>query len=155
MEPGALRGGNRLLAGGERRGGRLVRRPCRPRALALSAGANAGGVAPPRLGRRGAANRLYAARGAQPAIDIPAVVATFSDATAPEDRLALLAGQQASGEAAGRTICSCYGVGERQIAQAIDEGCGTVEALGKRLRCGTNCGSCIPELKQRLARQPA
>ncbi|WP_376775576.1 (2Fe-2S)-binding protein [Candidatus Sodalis endolongispinus] len=83
------------------------------------------------------------------------MVDAFSRVPPPEDRLALLAGQQASGETAGRTICSCYGVGEQQIRRAIDEGCNTVDALGKRLRCGTNCGSCIPELKQLLARQQA
>ncbi|MGL9774507.1 MAG: (2Fe-2S)-binding protein [Sodalis sp. (in: enterobacteria)] len=77
------------------------------------------------------------------------MVDVFSRIPAPEDRLALLSGQQGPrGETAGRTICSCYGVGEKQIMQAIDEGCNTVDALGKRLRCGTNCGSCIPELKQ-------
>jgi len=44
-------------------------------------------------------------------------------------------------------VCSCFGVGEKQIAAAIGAGAGTVEALGEKLRCGTNCGSCTPELK--------
>ncbi|WP_158675403.1 (2Fe-2S)-binding protein [Thiohalobacter thiocyanaticus] len=27
----------------------------------------------------------------------------------------------------------------------------SVEAIGKRLKAGTNCGSCVPELRQLLA----
>jgi len=38
-------------------------------------------------------------------------------------------------------------VGEKQIACAINEGKSTVQALGESLKCGTNCGSCIPELR--------
>ena len=34
---------------------------------------------------------------------------------------------------------------------ATAEGCGTVEALGAALKCGTNCGSCVPELKALIA----
>ena len=45
-------------------------------------------------------------------------------------------------------ICSCFQVGEKTIKEAINSGqCQSVEALGKALKCGTNCGSCIPELK--------
>ncbi|KJF82349.1 hypothetical protein UA44_07445 [Klebsiella aerogenes] len=51
----------------------------------------------------------------------------------------------------GRTICSCFSIGERQIGEAIAGGCVSVEALGAKLKCGTNCGSCIPELKALLA----
>ncbi|WP_368929101.1 bacterioferritin-associated ferredoxin, partial [Mixta calida] len=47
-----------------------------------------------------------------------------------------------------KTICSCFGVGERQIAAAVRQGALTCAALGQRLQCGTNCGSCIPELKK-------
>ena len=46
----------------------------------------------------------------------------------------------------GKMICSCYQVGEKQIQSAIEGGARTPEALGKLLQCGTNCGSCIPEL---------
>jgi assimilatory nitrate reductase catalytic subunit len=49
-------------------------------------------------------------------------------------------------EAAGRRICSCFGVGENEIKDAVKSGCDSVEKLGKQLNCGTNCGSCIPEL---------
>lgn len=52
-----------------------------------------------------------------------------------------------------RVICSCFRVTEQQISAAIDKGARSAEDLGRALRCGTNCGSCIPELKQLLARQ--
>ncbi len=51
----------------------------------------------------------------------------------------------------GRTICSCFGVGENTIRAAIRAGCDSAGKLGDTLRCGTNCGSCIPELKALLA----
>ncbi|WP_286237510.1 nitrate reductase [Neptuniibacter halophilus] len=52
----------------------------------------------------------------------------------------------------GAIICSCYQVGSHAIEDAISQGCGSVEALGERLRCGTNCGSCIPELNEMLCK---
>ena len=84
-----------------------------------------------------------------PAIDREAVGDAFREA--PSDsagRLALLAGRApAGGEDVGRIVCSCFRVGEHAIHKAIDAGCTTAEALGAELKCGTNCGSCIPELK--------
>jgi assimilatory nitrate reductase catalytic subunit len=48
----------------------------------------------------------------------------------------------------GKTICSCFKVGETQIINAIvDNNDNTTELLGKRLKCGTNCGSCKSELR--------
>jgi len=68
------------------------------------------------------------------------------------DRMSLLAGQPADPQAdTGPTVCSCFGVGRDVIVKAIREGLGTVEALGQALKCGTNCGSCVPELKALLA----
>jgi assimilatory nitrate reductase catalytic subunit len=73
------------------------------------------------------------------------------------DRHALLAGQAASAAPdAGPTVCSCFGVGRNPIVQAIrEQGCRSPEALGARLRCGTNCGSCIPELRVLIATSAA
>lgn len=48
----------------------------------------------------------------------------------------------------GRTVCSCFGVGEKTIVKAIAGGCNSVAALGENLKCGTNCGSCKSELSQ-------
>ncbi|MCE6966234.1 nitrate reductase [Enterobacter sp. MW07] len=67
-------------------------------------------------------------------------------------RHALLSGQGANERPAqGRIVCSCFSVGEEAIRQAIAGGCESAIALGAALRCGTNCGSCIPELKGLLA----
>jgi assimilatory nitrate reductase catalytic subunit len=64
------------------------------------------------------------------------------------DRRALLAGRPAEGMVdQGRIICSCFTLGENPIREAIKSGCQTAEALAQQLRCGSNCGSCIPELK--------
>ncbi|MEN3158458.1 nitrate reductase [Alkalimonas sp. NCh-2] len=43
-------------------------------------------------------------------------------------------------------ICSCFQVREARICQAIEAGQQCLDSLGQKLRCGTNCGSCIPEL---------
>ncbi len=48
----------------------------------------------------------------------------------------------------GDIICSCFGVGRNVIVNGICEaGLDTPEAIGSALRAGTNCGSCIPELR--------
>jgi assimilatory nitrate reductase catalytic subunit len=49
----------------------------------------------------------------------------------------------------GPVICACFGVGLSVIRDAIaSKGATDVEAIGKALRAGTNCGSCLPELKR-------
>lgn len=63
---------------------------------------------------------------------------------------ALLAGVDPSMADSGRLICTCWEVGEKQIGAAIAGGAASLESLGATLRCGTQCGSCIPELKQCL-----
>jgi assimilatory nitrate reductase catalytic subunit len=51
-----------------------------------------------------------------------------------------------SDAAEGKLICSCHQVSEQKIVDAITGGCRSTEELGQELKCGTNCGSCIPEL---------
>ena len=51
----------------------------------------------------------------------------------------------------GKVICNCFDVSEDTILSALRGG-ETLEQLQARTECGTNCGSCIPELK-RLAAQ--
>ena len=69
-------------------------------------------------------------------------------------RAGMLAGVPPKGQKeTGRQVCACFGVGEATICDAIRAGCGSVEALGARLKAGTNCGSCVPELKMLLAQQ--
>ncbi|MCK7494460.1 MAG: (2Fe-2S)-binding protein [Comamonadaceae bacterium] len=43
--------------------------------------------------------------------------------------------------------------GENAIRGAIAGGRGSVEAIGQRLKAGTNCGSCVPELRGLIAQQ--
>ncbi|WP_417330346.1 molybdopterin-dependent oxidoreductase [Halomonas cupida] len=50
----------------------------------------------------------------------------------------------------GPIVCSCHQVGRASIVGAIRQGDDSIEALGARLACGTQCGSCIPELKSLL-----
>ncbi len=68
------------------------------------------------------------------------------------ERAALLLGRPSQAVPdAGRVVCACFGVGENDLNRAIRQGADSVEALGIRLKAGTNCGSCIPELKKLLA----
>lgn len=69
-----------------------------------------------------------------------------------EERKSLLSGKPATPiEDQGKTICSCFNVGEKTIIKAIKEQkLHTIEDIGKCLQAGTNCGSCIPELKEYL-----
>lgn len=62
-------------------------------------------------------------------------------------RRVLLAARDVKVEDPGAIICSCFQVGERQVGAAIAGGAESVAALGEQLRCGTNCGSCLPELR--------
>jgi assimilatory nitrate reductase catalytic subunit len=73
------------------------------------------------------------------------------------DRRAILAGRPLGKvEDKGAIVCSCFQVGENTIKKAIAGGCTGADALGAELKCGTNCGSCIPELKSLIAKyQPA
>jgi assimilatory nitrate reductase catalytic subunit len=80
-----------------------------------------------------------------------AVKALFeAEAVADMQRRMLLSGRAADGLAeAGPVICACFGVGLSVIREAIASKTATnVEAIGRALRAGTNCGSCLPELKR-------
>jgi assimilatory nitrate reductase catalytic subunit len=75
---------------------------------------------------------------------------TTSELTS-SDRRTLLAGQPSNAKDPGPTICACFGVGLNTIIEAIHEqNLTSVEAIGKALRAGTNCGSCVPELTEIL-----
>ena len=68
-------------------------------------------------------------------------------------RMSLLAGR-APGivEDQGEIVCSCFQVGRNRLLRAMREGeAVTVEAIGDKLKAGTGCGSCVPELKRLLA----
>jgi len=69
------------------------------------------------------------------------------------ERTSLLAGRPSdSSTAAGPVICACHGVGRDTLIRAItDDGATSVAAIGRLLKAGTNCGSCIPELNGLIA----
>jgi assimilatory nitrate reductase catalytic subunit len=71
-------------------------------------------------------------------------------------RRVLLSGRSTDGLAsAGPIVCACFGVGLATIRGALQSGKATsVEGIGAALRAGTNCGSCLPELK-RIVADPA
>jgi assimilatory nitrate reductase catalytic subunit len=71
-------------------------------------------------------------------------------------RRKLLSGRSTDGLAsAGPIICACFGVGRTTICDAIAAGAGSAAEIGARLKAGTNCGSCIPELKRLIAQADA
>ncbi len=50
-----------------------------------------------------------------------------------------------------RLVCSCFSVGRSAIEDAfVDGSCNSVAAIGRKLRAGTNCGSCLPEIAEIL-----
>ncbi|MFT4519213.1 MAG: assimilatory nitrate reductase catalytic subunit [Halioglobus sp.] len=75
-------------------------------------------------------------------------------ASYPLDAMALLSGASSGVQDTGAMVCSCWEVGEKQITSAIEQGATSVDELGARLRCGTQCGSCVPELKRLLVALP-
>ena len=71
------------------------------------------------------------------------------------DRRALLSGRTPVAMVSeGCIVCSCFQVGRARIAETVRrERIADVAALGRRLQCGTNCGSCLPELREIIAHE--
>jgi assimilatory nitrate reductase catalytic subunit len=97
-------------------------------------------------------NQLIASLFLSPKFDLPNrrwLSQIFSSQSLTDfQRRALLAGRE--GNAAsdpGTIICSCFQVGDKQIKAAVEAGINNIDELGIKLKCGTNCGSCVPELK--------
>jgi assimilatory nitrate reductase catalytic subunit len=72
---------------------------------------------------------------------------------AAPDRISLLAGRPPGArEDAGPLVCSCFVVGRHTLRRAIAQhGMTDTRQVGARLRAGTNCGSCLPEIRALLA----
>jgi assimilatory nitrate reductase catalytic subunit len=51
----------------------------------------------------------------------------------------------------GPNVCACFGVPRDRIVRAIEDGASSLTAIQSKLKAGTNCGSCVPELKRLLA----
>jgi bacterioferritin-associated ferredoxin len=49
-------------------------------------------------------------------------------------------------------VCSCFGVSHKEIDAHVARGCRTVRELGRACGAGTDCGSCVADLKARIAR---
>ena len=75
-----------------------------------------------------------------------------ADTLSNEQRRMLLSGKSSDGLAdAGPIVCACFGVGRTTICDAIATGARSAAEIGARLKAGTNCGSCIPEMKRLIA----
>src|SRR3984957_17137850 len=73
-----------------------------------------------------------------------------------DQRRTLLSAKSMDGLAnAGPIVCACFGVGRTTISDAIAAGAASTAEIGARLKAGTNCGSCIPELKRLIAQADA
>ncbi|MGI3130534.1 molybdopterin-dependent oxidoreductase [Halopseudomonas pachastrellae] len=56
-----------------------------------------------------------------------------------------------SAAATDKTICNCMNVSRSRICAGIEQGM-QLDDLKRELGCGTQCGSCVPEIKQLLAK---
>jgi assimilatory nitrate reductase catalytic subunit len=82
---------------------------------------------------------------AAPHWDLAGLAAT----QAPEDGGRWIPKSQASDYYMGeQVVCACFGVGRDAVRSAINGGATSVGDIGRVLRAGTNCGSCLPELKR-------
>lgn len=43
-------------------------------------------------------------------------------------------------------VCLCYGVSERKVRRAIEDGAETIIEVGASCRAGTGCGGCHPTI---------
>ena len=58
----------------------------------------------------------------------------------------------------GRQVCTCFNVTEPAITTQLQGSAGSEEERLSRLqgslKCGTNCGSCVPELRRLVRATP-
>jgi assimilatory nitrate reductase catalytic subunit len=79
--------------------------------------------------------------------------------TAPLGRMLMMPGATAPRgvTAKGRQVCQCVGVWERDIDSLLSTLTGgpeqRLQVLQQTLFCGTQCGSCVPEIKSRIRLQ--
>ena len=57
-----------------------------------------------------------------------------------------------SGAVVGKTLCNCLNVSENAVCAGIGRGL-DLDGLKQQLKCGTSCGSCVPEIRRLLAKQ--
>lgn len=71
----------------------------------------------------------------------------------PADLAGLLSAHPPKGAVSdtGRIVCACFSIGAKTIASTIQaQGLDSIEAVGACLKAGTNCGSCVPEIRRIL-----
>jgi len=75
----------------------------------------------------------------------------------PSERASLLSGKPPPDqEDTGRIVCACFNVGEKTILKSIrDKRLTKVDQISECTKAGTNCGSCLPELRGILALEKA
>jgi len=56
--------------------------------------------------------------------------------------------------ASGKTLCTCMNVSQAAICAGIGRGL-DLNGLKQELGCGSQCGSCVPEIKHLLTTQVA
>jgi assimilatory nitrate reductase catalytic subunit len=79
-----------------------------------------------------------------------------ADSLTDKQRRTLLSGRPSEGLASiGPIVCACFGVGRNTICDVIAAGAHSAAEIGARLQAGTNCGSCIPEMKRLIAQDAA
>ena len=68
------------------------------------------------------------------------------------ERLAILSGRNTTGIVdTGPVVCACYGVALSTIQALIaKDGIKSTDEIGAQLKAGTNCGSCLPELRRMI-----
>jgi assimilatory nitrate reductase catalytic subunit len=74
----------------------------------------------------------------------------------PAELAGLLAARPPAGTPSdgGRIVCACFSVGEKTILDGIQaQGLDSVTAVGTVLKAGTNCGSCVPEIRRLVERR--
>ena len=71
--------------------------------------------------------------------------------TEGEIRGLLLAGRARGGADCGPLVCACHGVSRGAIEDALRAGANDAATVGSMTRAGTNCGSCLPEIRRMVA----
>ncbi len=81
------------------------------------------------------------------------MAALFNQAFDSTAKRRVLAGDISAYVDQGPIVCACHNVGEKSILATIEKhGVLDTQTLGEHLKCGTGCGSCLPELNALLAR---
>lgn len=68
--------------------------------------------------------------------------------------LAPLATPPSGGMKASKVLCNCMNVSQDAVCAGIERGL-DLDGLKRELKCGTSCGSCVPEIKRLLVTQVA